>query len=245
MARFAASVIPTASPPRSTASISTIPAPPRAAAASPSPYRAWSAKLRGGTRLKIRDVKFPARQYRPHDQDHRARSLHHVATGAERLLQRTPRRWRSTTPSPSMLRLRTCSPAAPTSCRSTSPICRARPDLARQFGLTALNRALDGVTGTTAVHICFGYALTTKNKAPAYDYLAEPEGSLAKQISVETAQSKLDCSTHGGLEQDHHPRRHRSVRHRRGNARSGGHPHPARAALRAGRAHGPSRPIAA
>jgi len=79
------------------------------------------------------------------------------------------------------------------------PYMQARPDQAREFGLKALNRALDGVTGTTAVHICFGYALTIKNKAPVYDYLAELEGSLADQISVETAQSKLDCSTLGAL----------------------------------------------
>ena len=74
------------------------------------------------------------------------------------------------------------------------PYMQARPDQARQYGLKALNRALDGAKGTTAVHICFGYALTIKQKAPLYDYLAELEGSVADQISVETAQSKLDCS---------------------------------------------------
>jgi len=79
------------------------------------------------------------------------------------------------------------------------PYLQARADAARQYGLKALNRALDGAPGTTAVHICFGYALTIKNKASVYDYLAELEGSLADQISVETAQSKLDCSTLGAL----------------------------------------------
>src|SRR5690349_22033045 len=38
------------------------------------------------------------------------------------------------------------------------PYMQARPEKARQFGVTALNRALDNVKGTTAVHICFGYA---------------------------------------------------------------------------------------
>src|SRR6185369_13373940 len=79
------------------------------------------------------------------------------------------------------------------------PYMQARPDLARAFGLKALNRALTGARGTTAVHICFGYALTIKEKAPVYDFLAELEGSSADQISVETAQSKLDCSTLAAL----------------------------------------------
>ncbi len=79
------------------------------------------------------------------------------------------------------------------------PYMQARPDQARQYGLKALNRALEGASGTTAVHICFGYALTIKQKAPVYDYLAELEESSADQISVETAQSKLDCSTLAAL----------------------------------------------
>ena len=48
-------------------------------------------------------------------------------------------------------------PPAPTWSRSTSYM-QARPEAAREYGLTALNAALDGVTGPTAVHICFGYA---------------------------------------------------------------------------------------
>jgi len=75
------------------------------------------------------------------------------------------------------------------------PYLQARPDKARRFALGALRRALDGVTGTTALHICFGYALTFKQKSPAYDFLLELEDSPVQQISVETAQSKLDCSS--------------------------------------------------
>ena len=75
------------------------------------------------------------------------------------------------------------------------PYMQARPNDARTYGLKVLNRALDGISGTTVVHICFGYALTIKQKAPVYDFLAELEHSLAQQISIETAQSKLDCST--------------------------------------------------
>jgi 5-methyltetrahydropteroyltriglutamate--homocysteine methyltransferase len=53
---------------------------------------------------------------------------------------------------------------------------------------------LDGVTGTTAVHICFGYAAVIHNRPPAYSFLPEYENSKVRQISIETAQANLDCS---------------------------------------------------
>ncbi|MGC1465939.1 MAG: uroporphyrinogen decarboxylase family protein [Pseudolabrys sp.] len=74
------------------------------------------------------------------------------------------------------------------------PYMQARPQEARQYGVKVLNAALAGVTGTTALHICFGYALTIKQKAPQYDFLSELEQSHVAQISIETAQPKLDCS---------------------------------------------------
>jgi 5-methyltetrahydropteroyltriglutamate--homocysteine methyltransferase len=74
------------------------------------------------------------------------------------------------------------------------PYMQARPEKARQYGVKVLNAALAGATGTTALHICFGYALTIKQKAPAYAFLAELEASDVQQISIETAQPKLDCS---------------------------------------------------
>jgi 5-methyltetrahydropteroyltriglutamate--homocysteine methyltransferase len=74
------------------------------------------------------------------------------------------------------------------------PYMQARPDDARKYGLKALNRALEGVTGTTAVHICFGYAAIIHARPEAYSFLPELAGCSCKQISIETAQSKLDCS---------------------------------------------------
>jgi len=74
------------------------------------------------------------------------------------------------------------------------PWMQARPDKARQYGLNALNRALEGVQGTTAVHICFGYAQMVKEKPPGYSFLAEFEESTADQVSIETAQPNLDTS---------------------------------------------------
>ena len=74
------------------------------------------------------------------------------------------------------------------------PYMQSRPEKARRYGLQALNRALDGVEGTTVVHICFGYAAFIREKPSGYSFLAELEASRAKQISVETAQPRLDCS---------------------------------------------------
>lgn len=79
------------------------------------------------------------------------------------------------------------------------PYMQARPSDARKYGVKALNRAVKGISGTTAVHVCFGYALTIKKKASVYDFLAELEDSLIQQISIETAQPKLDCSTLAAL----------------------------------------------
>jgi 5-methyltetrahydropteroyltriglutamate--homocysteine methyltransferase len=74
------------------------------------------------------------------------------------------------------------------------PYMQARPDKARKFGVASLNRALDGVSGTTAVHICFGYAAIIHERPEGYSFLPEFAGTTVKQVSIETAQSKLDCS---------------------------------------------------
>src|SRR5204862_4120448 len=65
---------------------------------------------------------------------------------------------------------------------------------ARSYGMAALRRALEGIAGTTAVHICFGYGAMVKGKPARYDFLSELAASSVRQISVETAQSALDCS---------------------------------------------------
>jgi 5-methyltetrahydropteroyltriglutamate--homocysteine methyltransferase len=72
------------------------------------------------------------------------------------------------------------------------PYMQARPDAAREYGLAALQAALDGVTGTTAVHICFGYAAIIHDRPEGYSFLPELAGCSADQISIETAQSRLD-----------------------------------------------------
>ena len=74
------------------------------------------------------------------------------------------------------------------------PYMQARPEPARQYGVKALNRALEGVTGETAVHICFGYAAIIHERPEGYSFLPELAGTTAEDISIETAQSNLDCS---------------------------------------------------
>jgi 5-methyltetrahydropteroyltriglutamate--homocysteine methyltransferase len=74
------------------------------------------------------------------------------------------------------------------------PYMQARPEKARAYGLKALNRALDGVKGTTAVHICFGYAAVIHARPSGYSFLSELSGCGCDQVSIETAQSNLDCS---------------------------------------------------
>jgi 5-methyltetrahydropteroyltriglutamate--homocysteine methyltransferase len=81
------------------------------------------------------------------------------------------------------------------------PYMQARPDDARKFGLAALNAALEGITGKTAVHICFGYAaiIHARPGKEGYSFLTELSKCSCQQISIETAQSNLDCSVLEGL----------------------------------------------
>jgi 5-methyltetrahydropteroyltriglutamate--homocysteine methyltransferase len=75
------------------------------------------------------------------------------------------------------------------------PFLEARPDKARVFAVPAINRAVDGVRGTTALHLCFGYGSMIKTKKNTYSFLEELADSPVDQVSVETAQPNLDCST--------------------------------------------------
>ncbi len=74
------------------------------------------------------------------------------------------------------------------------PYMQARPEKAREYGVEALNRALDGVTGKTCVHICFGYAALIHDRPEGYSFLPELSGAACNQVSIETGQSGLDCA---------------------------------------------------
>ncbi len=79
------------------------------------------------------------------------------------------------------------------------PYMQARPAKAKQYGVEVLNRSVRGITGTTAVHLCFGYAAIIHQRPSAYSFLPELEAADVQQISIEIAQSHLDCSVLAAL----------------------------------------------
>jgi 5-methyltetrahydropteroyltriglutamate--homocysteine methyltransferase len=79
------------------------------------------------------------------------------------------------------------------------PYMQARPEKAREYGREALEAALDGQGGTTAVHICFGYAAIIHERPEGYSFLTELAELGCDQISIETAQSNLDDAVLEGL----------------------------------------------
>jgi len=74
------------------------------------------------------------------------------------------------------------------------PWLQAYPDEARRYAVPVINRALEGIEGVTAVHVCFGYAALVRDKPSRYSFLTELEDSAVKQVSFEAAQPKLDLS---------------------------------------------------
>jgi 5-methyltetrahydropteroyltriglutamate--homocysteine methyltransferase len=74
------------------------------------------------------------------------------------------------------------------------PWLQARPDRAARYGVKAINRALEGISGTTVVHLCFGYAAAVSSKPAGYSFLPQLADSTAAQISIEAAQPRLDLS---------------------------------------------------
>ena len=74
------------------------------------------------------------------------------------------------------------------------PYLQAWPDLAREFGVAVIDRALEGIDGPTVIHLCFGYAHTVRDKPSGYSYLPELERCRATHISIEAAQPRLDCA---------------------------------------------------
>src|SRR3546814_15371674 len=75
------------------------------------------------------------------------------------------------------------------------PHMQARPEKAREYAVKAINRALTGVRGTTALHVCFGYAHVVGHEKPnGYSFLAELDDCVVQQVSIEAAQPKLELS---------------------------------------------------
>ncbi|TMF08842.1 MAG: 5-methyltetrahydropteroyltriglutamate--homocysteine methyltransferase, partial [Chloroflexi bacterium] len=72
------------------------------------------------------------------------------------------------------------------------PYLQARSEKAERFAVRAINRALEGVTGTTALHTCFGYAHIVHNRPNGYPFLEPLADVNVRQISIESAQQKVD-----------------------------------------------------
>jgi len=72
------------------------------------------------------------------------------------------------------------------------PYLQARPEAAREYAIPAINRALEGIDGETALHTCFGYAAIVHNRPPGYSYLGELGDANVTHVSLETAQPRLD-----------------------------------------------------
>ena len=137
----------------------------------------------------------------------------------------------------------TSSPPVRTSSRSTSRTCRRAPRRHASIGLAALERALDGVVGHTAVHICFGYAAIIHERPSAYSFLPElaatsGEADLDRDRPIRSRH--LDPGVAPG--QADHPRGDQPRRHGRRVARDRRRAHPPRAALQAAGASSSRRP---
>jgi 5-methyltetrahydropteroyltriglutamate--homocysteine methyltransferase len=74
------------------------------------------------------------------------------------------------------------------------PYLQARAEKAERFAIKAINRALEGIEGTTALHTCFGYAHIVHSRPNGYPFLEQLADVSAKQISLESAQQKVDLS---------------------------------------------------
>src|SRR5262249_517850 len=72
------------------------------------------------------------------------------------------------------------------------PYLEARPEKAKKYAIRVINRALEGVPGPTAIHVCFGYGHLVHDRPTGYAFLPELAATIADQISIEAAQPNLD-----------------------------------------------------
>jgi 5-methyltetrahydropteroyltriglutamate--homocysteine methyltransferase len=79
------------------------------------------------------------------------------------------------------------------------PYVQARAEEARRYAVSAIDRALEGATGTTALHVCFGYGKHVSDKPPGYSFLEELDACAVDQISLECTQPKVDPEILRGL----------------------------------------------
>ena len=92
-----------------------------------------------------------------------------------------------------------CASSANPAPAENEPWLQARPEEAWRLAFPAIDRALDGIPGPTALHLCFGYAYVARDKPNVYAFLPELTGSKVDQISIEAPQPDLDLTTLDGV----------------------------------------------
>ncbi len=135
----------------------------------------------------------PAAQYRADRQDDPARALHHGAAGPRRVLSRRGSDGHGFCGAVNQ-EARDLQKAGADVIQLDEPWVRNNPEAAKRYAVKAINRALEGITVPTVVHICFGYAAVVpgSSKPSGYAFLPELADSVAEQISIESAQPKID-----------------------------------------------------
>lgn len=79
------------------------------------------------------------------------------------------------------------------------PWMQSRHEKAKRYAVKTIARALEGATGETAIHMCFGYAAVVHEKPSGYSFSPELDACCADQISIEAAEPRLDNSVIGSL----------------------------------------------
>ena len=159
----------------------------------PNPVPRIVGKIRRKHPVEVDDLIFLRKHTDGQGEDDRSRPLHHEPAGAKRLLQDGRgrgdglRRRGQRRDQGSVHRRRRL-------CADRRTLHASAAEKAEAYGLAALNRALEGVAGETIVHICFGYAAIIHQRPSGYSFLGQLKACSCKQVSLETAQSKLDCS---------------------------------------------------
>ena len=152
-------------------------------------------------------LEFLRATYRSAGQGDGAGSVHHGAAGADRLLRRQPRAGRHGLRRGRERRDPRSVRAGADVVQIDEPYMQARPEEARAFGLRALNRALEGVDGTTAVHICFGYAAIIHVRPSGYSFLPElARLPLCAGVDRDCAVESRLCGAQDAARQEDHPR---------------------------------------
>jgi 5-methyltetrahydropteroyltriglutamate--homocysteine methyltransferase len=72
------------------------------------------------------------------------------------------------------------------------PYVQARPEAAAEYAVPAIDRALRGATGTTALHVCFGYGKHVASKPKGYAFLDALDACVADEVSLECAQPRVN-----------------------------------------------------